>query len=119
MTGRDGELDERVLMAFEAALETLPPSSVIIGTAATRRNIFPKLSRLFVQDFELGSLNREDRENLSRRIADERNIKVENEHLHRYVAGRCAILFCLKSNPPMPWWNCRSIMQPSHAIVEL
>ena len=91
MTNRDGDLDERFLLAFQEIVDTLPPASVIVGTACSRQKISPKLSQSFLLNFELGALTWNERSQLSRSIVEQRALTTHSNSIHKYIAGKAVI----------------------------
>ena len=93
MTNRDGDLDERFLLTFQEIVDTLPPASVIVGTASSRQKIPPKLSQSFPLNFELGCLTWKERSQLSRSIVEQRALTTHSDSIHKYIAGQVSFFF--------------------------
>jgi peroxin-6 len=85
---KEGGLDERALLALDAAILDLNPSTILIGTAARHRNVFPKLAALFTHHYEISALSEEERARTALHVVQTRSLQVQSDQLLRNIAAK-------------------------------
>ena len=85
---KEGGLDERALLALDAAILDLSSSTILIGTAARHRNVFPKLAALFTHHYEISALSEEERARTALHVVQTRGLQVQSDQLLRNIAAK-------------------------------
>ena len=90
-----GGLEERVLLALESAMTSLPSSSILIATSSSHpRQVFPQLAALFTHHYHLSSPTEDERTVIAREMLAARCLTFQSEKLVSTVSRQTVGMTC-------------------------